>query len=264
MSRAPYLHGYSSPEQQRLLDQAKHWKDRLILKGTHFAPGTQLLEIGCGVGAVLGVLGETFPKLGLHGVDWEPKQLDLAKRHLGSLGLKAQLRQADALALPFGPASFDQAWMMWFLEHVNDPVLALREARRVLKPGGQLTAIEVDYRTLKLEPWTPQWQALLDAFIQGMDATGRSDAGSRLGTWMRDAGFQSVDDRAYPFAFTGTAMQREVEYLLGFIESAIPELAKLPGSAGERALRKGVDAARSSSENANGRLRFEVHKAWAR
>ena len=51
-----YVHGYATAEQERLLKQAEHWRDELILAGTRLAPGTRLLEVGCGVGAVLGIL----------------------------------------------------------------------------------------------------------------------------------------------------------------------------------------------------------------
>jgi cyclopropane fatty-acyl-phospholipid synthase-like methyltransferase len=43
----------------------------LILAGTTLAPGTRLLEVGCGVGAVLGILGDAFPGVVLAGVDLE-------------------------------------------------------------------------------------------------------------------------------------------------------------------------------------------------
>src|SRR6266498_3906975 len=56
-----YVHGYATAEQERLLRQAEHWRDELILAGTTLAPGTRLLEVGCGVGAVLGILGTAFP-----------------------------------------------------------------------------------------------------------------------------------------------------------------------------------------------------------
>jgi ubiquinone/menaquinone biosynthesis C-methylase UbiE len=45
------------------------------------------------------------------------------------MGIEADLRCADALALPFEPESFDHIWMMWLLEHLPDPVAALAEAR---------------------------------------------------------------------------------------------------------------------------------------
>ena len=77
-----YVHGYGTPEQERLVAQAKHWRERLIREGTALAPGTRLLEVGCGAGAVLAVLGQEFPDLLLSGVDREPKQLAFAAQHL--------------------------------------------------------------------------------------------------------------------------------------------------------------------------------------
>src|SRR6266480_357644 len=137
-----YVHGYATAEQERLLLQAEHWRDELILAGTTLAPGALLLEVVCCFGAVLVILGVAFPGIILAGVDIEARQLEAARAHLTRLGLEADLRQADALHLPFPEASFDHVWMMWFLEHLADPVSALREARRVVVPGGMLTAIE--------------------------------------------------------------------------------------------------------------------------
>src|SRR5437016_8843188 len=109
-----YVHGYATAEQERLLKQAEHWRDELILSGTKLAPGTRLLEVGCGVGAVLGILGDAFPGVVLSGVDIEDRQLGAARAHLADLGLQADLRRADAAALTYEAASFDHVWMMWF------------------------------------------------------------------------------------------------------------------------------------------------------
>ena len=68
-----YVHGYATAEQERLLQQAEHWRDELILAGTTLYPGTRLLEVGCGVGAVLGILGVAFPGITLAGVDIEAR-----------------------------------------------------------------------------------------------------------------------------------------------------------------------------------------------
>src|SRR4029450_10255329 len=97
---------------------------RLIRDGTQLEAGTRLLEVGCGVGAVLAVLGQEFPGVRLVGVDIEPKQLEYARGHLERAGVEATLLEADALALPFGDGTFDHVWMMWLLEHVGDPPAA--------------------------------------------------------------------------------------------------------------------------------------------
>src|SRR6266576_5481003 len=84
-----YVHGYATAEQERLLRQAEHWRDELILAGTRLAQGTRLLEVGCGVGAVLGILGMAFPGVILAGVDIEARRLETAGPHLRRPGLGA-------------------------------------------------------------------------------------------------------------------------------------------------------------------------------
>src|SRR4029453_5117258 len=135
---------------------------------------------GCGVGAVLAILGQEFPGIRLSGVDIEPRQLEFARGHLRRAGVEATLTEADALELPFADESFDHVWMMWFLEHLADPPAALREARRVLVPGGRITAIEVDYSTVHAEPWTAAMESLFRTMVAGMAGAGWSDAGTRL------------------------------------------------------------------------------------
>src|SRR6266516_4065150 len=189
-----YVHGYGTPEQDRLVEQAEHWRHRLIRDGTELEPGTRLLEVGCGVGAVPAVLGQEYPGVELFGVDIEQKQLDFARGHLERAGVEATLRPADALALPFTDGSFDHVWMMWFLEHLADPPAALREARRVLVRGGRITAVEVDYSTCRAEPSTPALEALIRTMVQGMAASGWSDAGTRLPGWLQEARFRAVDE----------------------------------------------------------------------
>src|SRR5215212_11664365 len=169
---AEYVHGYGTREQQRLVEQAEHWRHRLICDGTRLEPGTRLLDVGCGVGAVLAVLGQEFPGVHLHGVDLERRQLDFARGHLERSGVAATLLEADALALPFADESFDHVWMMWLLEHIPNAPAALHEARRVLVPGGAITAIEVDYSTCHAEPSTANIKALFSTMVQGMAARG--------------------------------------------------------------------------------------------
>ncbi|MCX7392211.1 MAG: class I SAM-dependent methyltransferase [Planctomycetia bacterium] len=64
MTLQAYLHGYSPQEQLRLVEQAAYWKET-ILSDLPYKPGESLLDVGCGVGAVLGVIAAAHPTLSL-------------------------------------------------------------------------------------------------------------------------------------------------------------------------------------------------------
>ena len=259
-----YLHGYATPEQERLIAQAEHWRELLILDGTSLDPGTRLLEIGCGVGAVLGVLATAFPGLAVTGVDIEPRQLDFAREHLSRLGISADLRVADARHLPLSDESFDHVWMMWFLEHLPAPGQALREARRVLVPGGAITAIEADYGTVSTTPSTPELRALFAALVQGMSANGHSDAGAQTTGWLADAGFVEVAEGRRIFAFDGCDAGRQACYWADILDGVIDELATLPDAAPRDQLREGLVQLRGLDSHPGAHMEWVVYKATAR
>jgi hypothetical protein len=81
------------------------------------------------------------------------------------------------------------------LEHLSDDdaVLALREARRVVVPGGRITSVEGDYRSLELSPQIASMQATWSAVVKAMTTFGHSDAALCLAGWLEAAGFTDVE-----------------------------------------------------------------------
>lgn len=92
-------------------------------------PSDRVLEVGCGAGHLLARL----PAGRRVGVDLAES---LLTRSAARLGGAATLAQGDAGALPFTAGAFDRVYCSEVLEHLVDPVAAVAEIRRVLKPGG--------------------------------------------------------------------------------------------------------------------------------
>jgi len=93
------------------------------------------LEVAIGTGLNL---PHYPPGVRLTGVDLSPGMLALARRRAADLGRTADLREADAQALPFADASFDTVVCTMSLCSVPDERAAIAEMHRVLRPGGQL------------------------------------------------------------------------------------------------------------------------------
>ena len=96
-----------------------------------------VLEVACGTGIVTAVLGSALPQANLVATDLNDAMIDFAR---GVVPARPQLswRQADACALPFADAQFDVVACQFGLMFVPDKLLAMKEARRVLRPGGWL------------------------------------------------------------------------------------------------------------------------------
>jgi len=96
----------------------------------------QVLEIAAGTGVLTRALVQTLPKsVGITATDLNPAMLDRAKSHAGMEDIVWQ--EADALALPFSDKLFDYVVCQFGVMFFPDKVAAFREARRVLRPGGQ-------------------------------------------------------------------------------------------------------------------------------
>lgn len=107
------------------------------------APGSEVLDAGCGTGAVARALA-TRHGLAVTGVDILDWNVEQAQRRSARQGLGSRLRfeVGNYHALPFAPATFDGLYTMETLVHASDPERALAEFLRTLRPGGRLVLIE--------------------------------------------------------------------------------------------------------------------------
>lgn len=106
--------------------------------------GRDVLEIGCGTGVHAKLLAAAGARV--TAVDLTPTAVELTKRRLDLAGLEADVREADAEALPFADESFDFVWSWGVVHHSEHTERVLAEIARVLRPGGRL-ALMVYHRS---------------------------------------------------------------------------------------------------------------------
>ncbi len=189
-----YVHGYSGREARRLGDQADALA-ALLHDGTAYPPGSRVLEAGCGVGAQTVHLVSRSPGVRLTAVDLSQASLDQARAGLAAAVPAARVlwRRADLRDLPFPDAAFDHVFVCFVLEHLRDPCAALAGLRRVLRPGGTLTAIEGDHGSAFFHPDSAHARAAIaHQVVLQAAAGGDAHLGRRLGPLLAEAGYARV------------------------------------------------------------------------
>ncbi len=195
MADRNYIHGYSSQEQERLVDQARVL-DQFIFENIDLSDVDHLLEVGSGVCAQTVLILERYPNIRITCIEYDERQIEAAQQHVLSnpnYSDRITLIHADATDLKLADDQFDAAYICWVLEHVPDPVSILKETRRLLKPGAAAYLTEVAHNNLHLEPHTPSAMKLWQQIIDTQAALGgNANIGFQLSNLCAAAGFDSI------------------------------------------------------------------------
>ncbi|MZD54845.1 methyltransferase domain-containing protein [Streptomyces sp. SID5606] len=172
-------------------------------------PHMKVLDVGCGPGTITADLAELVPDGHVTGLDRAPEIVERARATAAERALgNTDFAVGDVHALDYPDDTFCVVHAHQVLQHVGDPVGALREMRRVVRPGGIVAVRDSDYGAMTWYPASPGMDDWLDLYRRVARANGgEPDAGRRLKAWALRAGFTDVTATSATWTFA-TADER--------------------------------------------------------
>lgn len=174
----------------------------------HLTASTRLLDVGAGPGTITVDFAATVAHVTATEIDDRALSLsrDLAAERAAT---NVDFSVEDVHALSFADDTFDVVHAHQVLQHVGDPVQALREMRRVTVPGGIVAARDADYAGFLWFPVVPALERWLALYREAARTNGgEPDAGRRLLAWARAAGFEDITATASTWCYA-TPAERE-------------------------------------------------------
>jgi ubiquinone/menaquinone biosynthesis C-methylase UbiE len=220
---------------------------RQIIRDLELPRNAQVIDVACGDGAYGMWIAEELGADGIVvGVDRSPAYLDSANRSATDERNKVA---ADVRSLPFASNVFDVAWCAQSLASLPDPLAAMKEMRRILRPGGRAVILENDSLHDLLLPWPEELElAIRAAQWRAYKASKRHPEkryiGRRLSGMLRCAGLVEVSRRTYATDRVAplTAAEREflARHLDGLREVVWPYLSPTHRRAFDRIMHSGA------------------------
>ncbi|HVQ87050.1 MAG TPA: methyltransferase domain-containing protein [Actinomycetes bacterium] len=176
----------------------------------HLKPGMHVLDVGCGPGTISRDLATRTGQVGsVLGIDTSADVIARARETVPPAVTNLEFAVDDIFASELPAESFDIAHAHQVLQHLDEPVKALQQMRRLVKPGGIVAARDADYAAMT---WYPEqagldrWLGLYDKLARGNG--GEPNAGRYLLSWAEQAGFSEVTPSASVWCFA-TPTDRE-------------------------------------------------------
>lgn len=191
--RESYIHEYDSAHFKKVVGErtaAKH--------GAFFLPylhsGMTVLDCGCGPGLITIGLAEVVEPGLVVGMDIEASQVESADSKTSDLSISnLRFETGDVYQLTYADNTFDAVFSHALLEHLNDPLKALREMHRVLKPGGIVGVRSSDFAGVLIAPSDPRLDRGLELYCRFRQHNGGDPyIGRRQRALLRQAGFHNT------------------------------------------------------------------------
>ena len=202
-----YTHGHAEP-----VLQSHRWRTAANSAGyllPSLRPGLDLLDVGCGPGTITVDLAARVGPGRVVGLDVSPDPLTEARAVADRADVEVTFEVGDVYALELDDDSFDVVHAHQVLQHLTDPVSALREMARVCRPGGVIAVRDVDYGAFVTYPADPGLDRWLDLYYRvARHNDGEPDAGRRLLSWAHAAGLRKTVATTSSWCFS-SAEERE-------------------------------------------------------
>jgi arsenite methyltransferase len=209
----------------KTLEKAYHKRDmirrrRHVREALAAQPGERILDVGCGPGFYAReLLDEVGPGGAIVAVDASPDMLALARQRCAGHD-NVTFGEGNAAALPVDDAAFDAALCVQVMEYVPDPVGALREMHRALRPGGRVLVWDVDWATVWWHSNDPdRMRRVLQAWDEHLV---HPSLPRRLGADLRTVGFGEVAVAGHSFATVSYDDESFAVAMLGMVADFVP------------------------------------------
>ena len=175
----------------------------------HLTAGASVLDVGCGPGSITCDFAELVAPAKVVGLDRSAEIVAQAATLAAERGVEnVEFVTGNIYDLDFEDETFDLVHAHQVLQHLTDPVAALREMRRVAKPGGIVAVRDADFHGMSWYPEIRELDDWMDLYQKIARRNGAEpDAGRRLVSWAQEAGFTDVSPSSSNWLYA-TAQQR--------------------------------------------------------
>lgn len=266
--RDDYVLARNERETERLRAQARIWEPMTaeVLASAGLRPGMRCLDVGCGPGEVMRLMGKTVGPSGeVVGLDLDAQLGRAAVARLSAEGgARYRFEAGDITAgTPVAGAPFDLVFARFLLIHMDDPVAVTRRLGGLVRPGGTLVLMDFDLRGLAVRPEEPVVERGFEIVNQCFARAGkRFDMGTRLGACLLAAGLPHPEGFA---ARTAVGPLAEVGEMLRTVLASIRDAAQALGVAeGAEVDRVREDCRTVGAERRHFGIGPTLHGVWTR